>query len=81
MQGQLGRAAGRADGGGDQRTVLVSQQAVFAGLSESTFLQQYLDQFFTPEVGAQVNEQTAMLFAAATSPEDAAAAITATAGG
>ncbi|MEQ8437910.1 MAG: extracellular solute-binding protein [Ilumatobacter fluminis] len=58
-----------------------NQQAVFAGLSDSTFLQQYLDQFFTPEVGAQVNEQTAMLFADATSPDDAAAAITATAGG
>jgi raffinose/stachyose/melibiose transport system substrate-binding protein len=58
-----------------------NQQAVFEGLSESTFLQQYLDQFFTPEVGNQINDQTALLFAAATTPEDAAAAITATAGG
>ena len=58
-----------------------NQLAVFEGLSESTFLQQYLDQFFTPEVGAQINEQTALLFADATTPEDAAAAITATAGG
>jgi raffinose/stachyose/melibiose transport system substrate-binding protein len=58
-----------------------NQQAVFEGLSNSTFLQQYLDQFFTPEVGGMVNEQTALLFGDATNPEDAAAAITATAGG
>jgi raffinose/stachyose/melibiose transport system substrate-binding protein len=58
-----------------------NQIAVFDGLSASTFLQQYLDQFFTPEVGGQVNEQTALLFADATSPTDAAAAITATAAG
>jgi raffinose/stachyose/melibiose transport system substrate-binding protein len=58
-----------------------NQQAVFEGLSELTFLQQYLDQFFTPEVGGQVNEQTALMFGDATTPEDAAAAITATAGG
>jgi raffinose/stachyose/melibiose transport system substrate-binding protein len=58
-----------------------NQIAVFEGLSDLTFLQQYLDQFFTPEVGGQVNEQTALLFGDATSPEDAAAAITATAAG
>jgi raffinose/stachyose/melibiose transport system substrate-binding protein len=58
-----------------------NQIAVFDGLSESTFLQQYLDQFFTPEVGGQVNEQTALLFGDATTPADAAAAITATAAG
>jgi raffinose/stachyose/melibiose transport system substrate-binding protein len=58
-----------------------NQLAVFDGLAELTFLQQYLDQFFTPEVGSEVNEQTARLFGDATSPADAAAAITATAGG
>jgi raffinose/stachyose/melibiose transport system substrate-binding protein len=58
-----------------------NQVAVFEGLSELTFLQQYLDQFFTPEVGGMINDQTALLFGQATSPEDAAAAITATAGG
>jgi raffinose/stachyose/melibiose transport system substrate-binding protein len=58
-----------------------NQVAVFEGLSELTFLQQYLDQFFTPEVGGMINDQTALLFGDATSPEDAAAAITATAGG
>lgn len=58
-----------------------NQIAVFEGLSELTFLQQYLDQFFTPEVGGAINDQTAALFGGAVSPEDAAAAITATAGG
>lgn len=58
-----------------------NQIAVFEGLSNSTFIQQYLDQFFTPEVGAEINEQTARLFAGATTPQDAAAAITAVAGG
>jgi len=58
-----------------------NQIAVFEGLSELTFLQQYLDQFFTPEVGGAINDQTAALFGGAVSPADAAAAITATAGG
>jgi hypothetical protein len=58
-----------------------NQLAVFDGLTSSTFMQLYLDQFFTPEIGAQVNEQTALLFGDATSPEEAVAAITATAGG
>lgn len=55
--------------------------AVLDGLNNATFVQLYLDQYFTAEVGAQVNDQTALLFAGATTPEDAAAAITATAGG
>jgi raffinose/stachyose/melibiose transport system substrate-binding protein len=50
-------------------------------LSNATFMQLFLDQFFTAEVGAQVNDQSALLFAGETTPEDAAAAITATAGG
>jgi raffinose/stachyose/melibiose transport system substrate-binding protein len=50
-------------------------------LTGATFMQEFLDQFFTAEVGAQVNDQTALLFAGETTPEDAAAAITATAGG
>jgi raffinose/stachyose/melibiose transport system substrate-binding protein len=56
-------------------------QSVLDALSETTFMQQFLDQFFTSEVGAQINDQTALLFAGETSPEDAAAAITSTAGG
>ena len=56
-------------------------QSVLDALSETTFMQQFLDQFFTSEVGAQINDQTALLFAGETSPEDAAEAITSTAGG
>jgi raffinose/stachyose/melibiose transport system substrate-binding protein len=56
-------------------------QTVLDALNGATFQQQFLDQFFTAEVGAQINDQTALLFAGETSPEDAAAAITATAGG
>ena len=57
-------------------------QTVLEALNNATFVQLFLDQFFTPaEVGAQVNDQTALLFAGQTTPEDAAAAITATAGG
>jgi raffinose/stachyose/melibiose transport system substrate-binding protein len=58
-----------------------NQLAVFDGLTNSTFMQLYLDQFFSPEIGAQVNDQTALLFGAAATPEEAAAAITATAAG
>jgi raffinose/stachyose/melibiose transport system substrate-binding protein len=58
-----------------------NMQAVLAGLNSSSFLQLYLDQFFSAEVGATVNDQTALLFAGATTPADAAAAITAVAGG
>ena len=56
-------------------------QAVLEGLNNATFIQLFLDQFFTAEVGSQVNDQTALLFAGKTSPQDAADAITATAGG
>lgn len=55
--------------------------AVLDGLNNSTFMQLYLDQFFSAEVGGTVNDQTALLFAGATSPQDAADAITAVAGG
>ncbi len=58
-----------------------NMQAVLDGLNNASFMQLYLDQFFTAEVGGTVNDQTALLFAGATSPEDAAAAITAVAGG
>lgn len=54
---------------------------VAEGLANSTFLQLYLDQFFTAEVGTAINDQTALLFAGETTPEDAAAAITQVAGG
>jgi raffinose/stachyose/melibiose transport system substrate-binding protein len=55
--------------------------AVLDGLNNATFTQLFLDQFFTAEVGSTVNDQTALLFAGQTTPEDAAAAITAVAAG
>ena len=58
-----------------------NMQTVLAALKDATFVQLFLDQFFTSEVGAQINDQTQLLFAGQTSPEDAAAAITATAQG
>ena len=58
-----------------------NMQAVLAGLDSATFMQLFLDQFFSAEVGSAINDQTALLFAGATTPEDAAAAITAVAGG
>jgi raffinose/stachyose/melibiose transport system substrate-binding protein len=54
---------------------------VAEGLGASTFLQLYLDQFFPAEVGTAINDQTALLFGGATTPEEAAAAITAVATG
>ena len=58
-----------------------NMQAVLEGLNNASFIQLFLDQFFTAEVGSQVNDQAALLFAGQTSPQDAADAITATAGG
>jgi raffinose/stachyose/melibiose transport system substrate-binding protein len=58
-----------------------NMQSVLNGLNNATFMQLFLDQFFTAEVGSTVNDETALLFAGKTSPEDAAAAITAVAGG
>ena len=54
---------------------------VAEGLGASTFLQLYLDQFFPSEVGTAINDQVALLFAGEASPEEAASAITAVAGG
>lgn len=53
--------------------------AVLDGLNAAGFMQLYLDQYLTAEIAAQVGDQTALLFGDATTPEDAAAAITATA--
>jgi raffinose/stachyose/melibiose transport system substrate-binding protein len=53
-----------------------NMQAVLSGLNSAKFMQLYLDQFFTAEVGAAVNDQTALLFAGQTTPEKAATAIT-----
>ena len=55
--------------------------AVLEGVNNATFMQLYLDQFFTLEVGAVVNDQSQLLFAGEVTPEEAAAAITEVAGG
>jgi len=55
--------------------------AVLEGVNNATFMQLYLDQFFTLEVGAVVNDQSQLLFAGEVTPEEAAAAITVVAGG
>jgi raffinose/stachyose/melibiose transport system substrate-binding protein len=54
---------------------------ILEALNSAPFHQQFLDQFYTADVGAEVNAQSALLFAGETSPEEAAAAITAVAGG
>jgi raffinose/stachyose/melibiose transport system substrate-binding protein len=56
-------------------------EAILEALTNSTFQQQFLDQFFTAETGAAVNDQTALLFAGEATPEEAAEAITAVATG
>jgi raffinose/stachyose/melibiose transport system substrate-binding protein len=58
-----------------------NMQAVLEGLNNADFMQLYLDQFFTAEIGGAVNDATQTLFAGSASPEEAAAAITAVAGG
>ena len=56
------------------------QLAVLEGLSNASFVQLYLDQFFTPELGAAVNDAVATLFAGTATPEEVTEAITAAAG-
>jgi raffinose/stachyose/melibiose transport system substrate-binding protein len=58
-----------------------NMQLVLSGIQSATFVQLYLDQFFTPEVGGAVNDATQTLFAGSATSEEAAAAITAVAGG
>jgi raffinose/stachyose/melibiose transport system substrate-binding protein len=53
-----------------------NMQLVLAGLSEATFVQLYLDQFFSPELGAAINDAVATLFAGTATPEEVTQAIT-----
>jgi len=53
-----------------------NMQLVLSGLTEATFVQLYLDQFFSPEIGAAVNDAVATLFAGTATPEDVTEAIT-----
>jgi raffinose/stachyose/melibiose transport system substrate-binding protein len=52
------------------------QLEVLEGLGNATFVQLYLDQFFTPELGAAVNDAVATLFAGTATPEEVTEAIT-----
>ena len=56
-----------------------NQLLVLEGLSNASFVQLYLDQFFSPELGAAVNDAVATLFAGTASPEEVTEAITAAA--
>jgi raffinose/stachyose/melibiose transport system substrate-binding protein len=56
------------------------QLAVLEGLGQATFVQLYLDQFFSPELGAAVNDAVATLFAGTATPEEVTQAITDAAG-
>jgi raffinose/stachyose/melibiose transport system substrate-binding protein len=58
-----------------------NMQMVLSGISEASFVQLYLDQFFTPDVGAAVNDAVQTLFAGTATPEEVASAITAAATG
>jgi len=57
------------------------QLAVLEGLSQASFVQLYLDQYFSPELGAAVNDAVATLFAGTATPEEVAEAITNAAAG
>jgi raffinose/stachyose/melibiose transport system substrate-binding protein len=58
-----------------------NMQMVLDGISEASFVQLYLDQFFTPDVGAAVNDAVQTLFAGTATPDEVASAITAAAAG
>jgi raffinose/stachyose/melibiose transport system substrate-binding protein len=58
-----------------------NMQMVLAGIDQASFVQLYLDQFFTPDVGAAVNDAVQTLFAGTATPEEVATAITAAAAG
>ena len=57
------------------------QLAVLEGLGQASFVQLYLDQYFTPELGAAVNDAVATLFAGTANAEEVAEAITNAAAG
>ena len=58
-----------------------NMQMVLAGIDQATFVQLYLDQFFTPDVGAAVNDAVQTLFAGTATSEEVASAISAAAAG
>ena len=56
-------------------------QEVLAARGEATFMQLYLDQAYSPELGEVVNDAVEQLYAGQASPEDVAQTITDAAGG
>jgi raffinose/stachyose/melibiose transport system substrate-binding protein len=56
-------------------------QAILEARGEATFVQLYLDQAYTPEVGEVVNDAVELLYAGQASAEDVAQTITDAAGG
>jgi len=57
-----------------------NMRLLLEGRNSATFVQLYLDQFFSPELGAAINDAVVTLFAETASPEEVAEAITAAAG-
>ncbi len=53
-----------------------NQQQVLTGLTDASFVQLYLDQYFSPDLGAAVNDAVQTLFAGTASPEQVAKTIT-----
>jgi raffinose/stachyose/melibiose transport system substrate-binding protein len=58
-----------------------NMQMVLSGIDQASFVQLYLDQFFTPDVGAAVNDAVQTLFAGTATSEEVASAISAAAAG
>jgi len=54
-----------------------NQQMVLTGLKNATFVQLFLDQYFSPDLGASINDAVQTLFAGTASPQDVADAINA----
>jgi raffinose/stachyose/melibiose transport system substrate-binding protein len=52
-----------------------NHQLVLAGMAEAPFVQLYLDQFFSPAVGAAVNDAVQTVFAGTATCEEASTAI------
>jgi raffinose/stachyose/melibiose transport system substrate-binding protein len=53
-----------------------NQQSVLKGLTDASFVQLYLDQYFSPELGGVVNDAVQTLFAGTATPEQVAKTIT-----
>ena len=78
-QASRGGAAGAflpATVGSEASVEAAHQQLVLAGMAEAPFIQLYLDQFFSPELGGSINDAVALLFAGEATAEEVAQMIT-----